>query len=1187
MDTSRDRLVELQTNHDKLVRQQINVTVDNKNTLVEEARRLLQEIREAGRIVSDSANRLVLEAYASHWGLFLAKQTGEYPKTFLLPSDKSASDAVRCGAGQIRRLPTTFHGRRDELSVLQEWITEDRCRLVAILGFGGIGKTALAKKIVESVQGDFTAVQWRSLRTAPYLEDLLRDLLRSFNGHNRDKILEDDDIALCSLMEHIEKHRCLLILDNFESILKAGAVAYKDRYENYASLLREIARLSNGSSLIITSREKPAEFSTLETQEPHLIRSYTLKGLRTSEAVSLFKEWGVLSDADESESETGIVKDIARKCEGNPLILKIVASEVMQREQGTLAKWEGVRAIKLRVNDVLDAQVSRVVSKPARDLLYWLAIIGEAVPREALIEQGLQLGPVEMKAGEQALIAHSLLDQEAGRLDLHPALTEYVTNKIIETITQEVLLQRVDVIDKYPLVQAKAQENIRESQMERILRPAVQKLQKSCENKESLTNKFKDFITKLQERTAYKTGYAAGNIVNMLVELEGGKLSEWNFSKLPVWEAYLQGITLHNVSFAGSDLSYSAFSKTLGSILSVAFSPDGQLFATGDEDCKVCIWRVVDGSLVAVCSGHTNFVWSVAFSPDSEMLASGSGDRKIRLWKVSDGTQKKELEGHTSWIRAVAFSPDGKTLASGASDHMVKLWDVCTGQCLHTLSSVSGHMSWVWSVAFNRKGQLASGGDDSMVKLWDVDKGKFLDDFPGHKSGVRSVAFSPDENTLASAGGDGTIRLWDVTSGKCKSSDSINSWIYSITFSPTDNNLLASGSSDGCIRLWDASTVTVKCLRTIPTDETAHERWVWFVAFSPNGQTLASGGDDQKVRLWDVKTSKPLRTLQGHTNWVRAVAFSPDSGILASAHSDRTVKLWDINTFEIKKTLTGHTGKLRCVAFSPDGQQLASGSDDHTIRVWDVRTGQCQRILEGHPHIVGAVAFSPDSKNIASCGDDKLVKLWEISTGNWVPLPGHTDWVWSVAFGRDNIQTLASGGEDCTVRLWNVSSGVCLHTLQEHKEPVQSVAVNPDCSIVASCSEDKTVKLWDVCTGECLKTLEGHSSWVWTVAFSPDGHMLASGGNDNTVILWDVSTGKELDKFEGHTSWIWTVAFSPDAQMLVSGSQDETIRLWDLKKKDSRILRTERLYEGMDITDATGLDNDQRKSLKALGAISS
>ncbi|CAI7602264.1 unnamed protein product [Penicillium viridicatum] len=393
------------------------------------------------------------------------------------------------------------------------------------------------------------------------------------------------------------------------------------------------------------------------------------------------------------------------------------------------------------------------------------------------------------------------------------------------------------------------------------------------------------------------------------------------------------------------------------------------------------------GADLQTLEGHSGSVYSVAFSPNGQLLASGSGDTTVRLWDTVTGAITQKLKGHSFSVRSVAFSPNGRLLACISDGNTVRLWDPTTGALTQTLNG-SGHT--ICCLAFSPNGQLlASGSIDRTVRIWDLATGAPTQILKGHSGSVWSVAFSPNGRLLASGSKDGIVRIWDLaTSTLTQTLEGHSSWVRSVAFSP-NGQLLASGSSDETVRLWDPAMGTLTQLLK------GHSDAVSSVAFSPNGQLLASGSGDKTVRFWDPAAGALTQTLEGHSGSVWSVAFSPNGQLLASGSGDETVRLWDPAAVALTQTLEGHSSWVRSVAFSPNGQLLVSGSDDKTMRLWDPETGVLVQTWDVG-RAVTTVEFSNDGLSVHSNAGTLNIQ----SRGD-IPIPHQPHTNRDISFGQD------------------------------------------------------------------------------------------------------------------------------------------------------------------------------------------
>jgi WD40 repeat protein len=1069
---------------------------------------------------------------------------------------------------------TGFVGRVEELALLRRWVLEEHCRLVAVLGFGGIGKTILAARSAQQLAANFECMYWRSLRNAPPVDDWLAGAI----GFLSDQRLvppaaESERITL--LLQLLRARRCLLVLDNFETVLEpvAREGRYRDGLGGYGALLRAVGQASHKSCLLVTSREAPPELAVLGDY----VRQLELHGLGTAAAQVLVADKQLHGDAQAWVS-------LVDRYGGNGLALKIVAETVRQVFDGSVAAFleDAIGTsgtIFGGIRQLFDVQAERL-SSLERDILTRLAIEREPISLTKLAsDMPSTVGRSTVVEAIQTLRRRSLVELGEGSatFTLQSMVLEYVTDRLVETAAAEIGGGESVVLVELPLIKAQAKDYVRETQERLIGIPILQRLNVQYAGA-GTESRLLALLAAWRGRPAAEQGYGPGNVVNLL-RLLRGDLRRLDFSRLSVRQVYLQGVNAQDASLAGAHLAEAVLDEAFAYPTTVALSANGAVLAAGTPTGEVRIWRTADRTLLIAAHGHASMVWGVALSADGRLLISGGEDGTVGLWETGSGQLLATLRGHTAGVRGVALSSDGRLGASAGWDGTARVWELESGQLLATLQ---GHTGAVRGVALSGNGRLvASGGADSTVRLWEARSAKLVATLRGHIGLLSGVALSADGCLVASSGADGTVRLWAAGTRQplvTLQGDSTGA-VRCVALSG-DGRLVASGSNDGMVRVWETRHgQLVDTLRN-------HSGLVWGVALSSDGQLVASGGADGTLRLWQAGSGRPLATMQGETAGVQGVSLSGDGQLVSSGGVDGTVRLWETGSGRLLATLQGHTGVVLGVAVSGDGRLLASASSDGTVRLWEPAGRRPLQILRGHTGATWCVALSTDGRRAASGGVDGTVRLWDAVSGELTAtLQGHTAVVQGVAIAGDGLQ-VASGGLDGTVRLWGVETGSLWATLQAHPGGVWCVAFSGDGRLVASAGADRTVRIWEARSGHLLAALQGHTGVVYGVALSNDGRLAASGGVDGTVRLWEVEKSQLLTTLQGHAGVVWGVALSADGRLLASGGDDGIVRLSETVNGTCRHrLRSDRHYQRLDITGLTGVTEAQRAALVALGAI--
>jgi hypothetical protein len=355
-----------------------------------------------------------------------------------------------------------------------------------------------------------------------------------------------------------------------------------------------------------------------------------------------------------------------------------------------------------------------------------------------------------------------------------------------------------------------------------------------------------------------------GQTLNTLLRPDTELVEYPALSPIYALEQILQGIRENN-QFSHGD-----------SVLSVAFSPDGQQILTGSLDGQATLWSR-DGEQMAQFS-HGAAVRSVAFSPDGQQILTGSGDGQATLWS-RDGEQMAQFS-HGDSVLSVAFSPDGQQILTGSWDGQATLWSR-DGQQMAQFS----HGAAVWSVAFSPDGQqILTGSGDGQATLWSRD-GEQMAQF-SHGDSVLSVAFSPDGQQILTGSWDGQATLWS-RDGQQMAQFSHGAAVWSVAFSP-DGQQILTGSGDGQATLWSRDGEQMA--------QFSHGDSVLSVAFSPDGQQILTGSGDGQATLWSRDGEQMAQFSHGDS--VLSVAFSPDGQQILTGSLDGQATLRPVPTIE-------------------------------------------------------------------------------------------------------------------------------------------------------------------------------------------------------------------------------------------------------------------------------------------------
>ncbi|MCJ1270683.1 WD40 repeat-like protein [Lobaria immixta] len=539
--------------------------------------------------------------------------------------------------------------------------------------------------------------------------------------------------------------------------------------------------------------------------------------------------------------------------------------------------------------------------------------------------------------------------------------------------------------------------------------------------------------------------------------------------------------------------------------------------------------------------------------PKGERLAYAS-NKSVFLRSIDNPALSTQYTSHTAATTVARFSPSGYYVASGDASGTVRVWD-CVGE---------GSTKGEYHIIGGRINDLAWDGDSArIIAVGDgkekfghcitADSGNSVGEISGHSSQINCVSIRQQRPLRAATGSDDTSLVF-YHGAPFKFNSSLrkhNRFVYGVAFSPDGTSLVSVGA-DKKIWLYDGKTGEAKG----QIGENVHQGSIFSVSWAKDSKRFVTSSADQTVKIWDVEAGKAVQSWRMGEEGSVSIPDHQVGVVWPTGRSDGLVislnLAGDLNYLQEgmskpQKVVQGHQKNITAVAVDKDftsDSTFFTGSSDGRICSWNPLVGVGETV-DGNAHTNYVSGISSSGGRIFSVGWDDTLRSIDISARTFTGTFSKTDGQPKGVAISNNSAVIA------THRSITLSTDGQTHESLPTKFGPTTIAANG--TLIAVGGDDNALHIYSASLGP-EKEIKDPSSLITALSFSPSGALLAVGFSSGKITVFDTqSWDTSITRWSSHTGRVTSIAWNVAGTHAVSGALDTNIFVWSIAKPGRRV----------------------------------